>query len=243
MNCVRSRRSSRGSRVRACRWDCCWGMCDKTRNNRNRPAGPLPLCLFLGFFVHCLDVFCLLPTSRAALFASDVLAERSWRSKPELSSDACGELGAAGGDARLARPGGVRRASPEQHTAATRCPTPVPATDAAAGKEHSTCTGQRNHIPGSRWHGLFLVGSCFQSLTLALCVCVFFSLSAHPSHCSLNKISLLLSTTPWWSRSKMLLTWCRSPPAWPRILDPTPPPWLPLHGTTQLRLGLRPQFA
>lgn len=75
------------------------------------------------------------------LFLSDVLAERSWGAKSGLCSDGPGECCAAGGGAQHAGPGGVCRASTEQHTTATCCPGPVPDTNAAPGSEHGTLAG------------------------------------------------------------------------------------------------------
>lgn len=82
--------------------------------------------------------------SEHILYVSDVLAERGWRSKSKLSSDGSGERCAAGGDAQHAGPGGLCRASTEQHSATTCWPAPVPATNTHAGTEHSTLTGQTN---------------------------------------------------------------------------------------------------
>lgn len=116
--------------------------------NPERPVPPgRPATALFVFRLLCLlpgQMFCSSKSQRGshtALLVSDVPAEGSWRSKPELSSDVCGERGAAGGNARHARPGGVHGASTEQHTAATSCSTPVPATNAAEGEEHSPRAG------------------------------------------------------------------------------------------------------
>lgn len=82
--------------------------------------------------------------SESVLCVSDVLTERSWRTKSQLCSDGPRERCAAGGNTQHAGPGGVCWASTEQHTATTCCPAPVPATNTPPGTEHSTLTGQAN---------------------------------------------------------------------------------------------------
>lgn len=68
---------------------------------------------------------------------------------------------------------------------------------------------------------------------------VYFSPSGQLSLCSLSKVHCLhLTTTQWWSLSKVLLMWSRLPPVWLRILGPTLLLLLHLHKTVQLRLGL-----
>lgn len=68
---------------------------------------------------------------------------------------------------------------------------------------------------------------------------VYFSLRGRHTRCSLNRIHCLhLSTTRWWSLSKVLLTWFKLPQAWRRILDPTLLLWQHLHRTVRLRLGV-----
>lgn len=144
------------------------------------PNRSIVALLILLFFVYLLSgrMFCYCnfsAGSESSLCVSDVLAERSRRTKPELCSDGAGAPGAAGGDAGNAGPGGVCRASAEQHPATTRRPAPVTAANTPPGPELRTRTGRpHSSFPFSalRRRVLFIayVSQRFQRLTPTLCV-------------------------------------------------------------------------
>lgn len=91
----------------------------------------------------------------------------------------------------------------------------------------------------TRWiHSLavFVIDFSIQHARVIDSSSVYFSLRGRRTQCSLNRIHCLhLSTTRWWSLSKVLLTWFSLPQAWRRILDPTLLLWQHLHRTVRLR--------
>ena len=141
------------------------------------------------------------------IYVSDVLAERSRRTKSGLCAVGPGERCAAGGNTQHAGPGGVCRASAEQHSATACCPAPVAATNTPTGTEHRTLTGRNNQIfllfpPRSlKWHIYY--SPHFVSLKMSVCsrcclllwVCVFqsqrSSLTLQPQPASLYNTMMI----------------------------------------------------